>query len=610
MSVAQKIVQQQLPHDVLEQVFGFSEFRLGQAEIINGLVAGVDQFVLMPTGGGKSLCYQIPALVMQGVAIIVSPLIALMQDQVDALLANGVNAACYNSSLTPEVARQVLAKLHAGELSLLYVAPERLLTESFLDRLDQIDISLFAIDEAHCVSQWGHDFRPEYVQLGRLRERFPDVPMIALTATADKPTRQDIIKFLHLERANVYIGSFNRPNIRYTVVDKHNPISQLQHFLQNQKGESGIVYCATRRQVEEVSAKLQQAGVKSLPYHAGLLSKVRHETQQLFRHDEIQVIVATVAFGMGIDKPNVRFVVHYDVPKNIECYYQETGRAGRDGLPAEALLLYGSGDCAKVRGMIEMSENEAQKRVEAHKLNAMVGFAESLSCRRRVLLNYFAEQLREDCGNCDNCLHPAETFPGLVAAQKVLSCVFRVNQRFGMMHIIEILRGAESQRITQYGHQRLSTYGIGKEYSAAEWSSIIRQLIHYGYLEQDITQYSILKLTELSREILRGEHELVLAKPRIKIAKPSKKTTNKKAKFDLEKPEDQALFEKLRKLRKHIAEQANVPPFVVFSDASLIEMALNRPTSPAEFLDINGVGAHKLATYGEQFLQLINDKLE
>ncbi len=594
------------PDEVLHRVFGYSEYRVGQAEVIKGLLEGRDQFVLMPTGGGKSLCYQIPALMLEGLAIIVSPLIALMQDQVDALVANGVKAACYNSSLTSNEAKHVLEKLHTKSLDLLYVAPERLMSESFLDRLKDIQISLFAIDEAHCVSQWGHDFRKEYVQLGQLREKFPKVPMIALTATADKPTRQDIIKFLHLERAQIYVGSFNRPNIRYTIVDKHQPLSQLLNFLAQQVGETGIVYCSTRKQVDELSAKLQSEGIKALPYHAGLDKKLRTQTQQLFRHDEIQVIVATVAFGMGIDKPNVRYVVHYDIPKNIEGYYQETGRAGRDGLAAEALLLYGSGDSAKVRGMIEMSENEAQKRIELHKLNAMVGYAESLGCRRRVLLNYFAESLREDCGNCDNCLNPPETFSGLVAAQKVLSCVFRVNQRFGIKHIIDILRGAESQRITQFSHQRLSTYGIGKEFSVAEWTSIIRQLIHYGYLEQDITQFSILKLTSLSREILKGERELILAKPRIKIVKPTKKAASKKMKFNLDREEDKALFEKLRQLRRRLAAEANVPPFVIFSDASLIEMATNRPRDEAGFLAINGVGAHKLGVYGEDFLQVIN----
>lgn len=606
MITSQKTHIKNSPEEILHRVFGFSEYRAGQEEVIHGLLSGRDQFVLMPTGGGKSLCYQVPALCLEGVAIIVSPLIALMQDQVDALLANGVKAACYNSSLTSDVAIQVLAKLHAGELDLLYVAPERLLSDSFLDRLSSIDISLFAIDEAHCVSQWGHDFRPEYVKLGLLREKFPEVPLIALTATADKPTRQDIIKFLHLENAHCYVGSFNRPNIRYTIVDKHQPMSQLLHFLAQQAGETGIVYCATRKHVDEVSEKLQAEGVKALPYHAGLTGALRTKTQQSFRRDDIQVIVATVAFGMGIDKSNVRYVVHYDIPKNIEGYYQETGRAGRDGLPAEALMLYGSGDSAKVRGLIEMSQNEAQKRVESHKLNAMVGFAESLGCRRRVLLNYFSEQLREDCGNCDNCLNPPETFSAIVAAQKVLSCVFRVNQRFGMMHIIEILRGAESQRIQQLGHDRLSTYGIGKDYSAAEWTSIIRQLIHLGYLEQDITQYSILKLTSMSREILRGECELILAKPRIKITKQTKKISSKKTRLELDNDEDQGLFETLRQLRRKLSAEANVAPFIIFSDASLIEMAKNKPKDEAEFLEINGVGAHKLANYGQQFLQVIN----
>lgn len=597
--------------NILQTVFGFNDFRFAQEAIITGLMAGEDQFVLMPTGGGKSLCYQIPAMIREGVGIVVSPLISLMQDQVTALKGNGVRAAFYNSSLTSAEARQVLAKLHDNALDLLYIAPERLMAEDFLTRLEGITISLFAIDEAHCISGWGHNFRPEYVRLGELRQQFPGVPLIALTATADKPTHADIITQLHLQKAKQHIASFNRPNIRYTVIEKHQPLQQLKQFLQDKPGDAGIIYCTTRHQVEEVATKLQAAGFVAQPYHAGLDNQTRKSAQDLFQRDEIQIIVATVAFGMGIDKPNVRFVVHYDIPKNIEGYYQETGRAGRDGAEAEALLLYGAADSVKVRGMLEMSDNENQKRIEIHKLNAMIGFAEAQTCRRRVLLNYFAESLTVDCGNCDTCLNPPETFDGTVAAQKVLSCVYRVQQRFGIKHIIDILRGSDNARITQFGHQGLSTYSIGKEYTATEWTSIVRQLIHRGYLEQDITLYSTLKLTPTCRNLLRGEESITLAKPRFTVAKPPKKTAKTKARLELSTPEDQALFERLRQLRKSLADQASIPPFLIFSDASLIEMTLLKPLDEQSFLSINGVGNHKLAAYGASFISIIgNDRCQ
>ena len=457
------------PLETLQTIFGYGDFRPYQEEIVADLIAGRDSFVLMPTGGGKSLCYQIPALHRDGVGVVVSPLISLMKDQVDALHANGVRAAFYNSSLATADARQVLTDLHRGNLDLLYIAPERLLSEDFLERLRNIPLALFAIDEAHCVSQWGHDFRPEYVQLGRLRRLFPTVPMIALTATADPQTRDDIRQRLGLTEAASHAAGFDRPNIRYLVAEKHKPFDQLTSFLTNHREESGIVYALSRKRTEEVAAKLAATGMAAAPYHAGLSDAERRRVQEAFLRDDIQVVVATVAFGMGIDKPNVRFVVHYDLPKNIESYYQETGRAGRDGLAAEALLLFGYGDIALVRGLIEKGTNEDQKRIEIHKLNAMVGFAEPLTCRRRVLLGYFGENLEEDCGNCDICLNPPERYDATVPAQKVLSCVYRVGQRFGMKHIVDVLRGSRSQRILDLGHDRLSTHGIGADLSQEAW---------------------------------------------------------------------------------------------------------------------------------------------
>jgi len=588
------------PLDTLQNIFGYREFRPWQQDIVNNLISGQDSFVLMPTGGGKSLCYQIPALHREGIAIVISPLISLMKDQVDALVANGVRAACYNSSLKADEARQVLAQLHAGKLDLIYVAPERLLSDSFIDRLGDLDIALFAVDEAHCVSQWGHDFRPEYVKLGQLRHIFPDIPMIALTATADPQTRQDIIHRLGLQHGQEFITGFDRPNIRYTVVDKVKPANQLLQFLNNHKDESGIVYALSRKRVDKIATQLISNGYSAAPYHAGMSDDERKSVQEAFLKDDLQIVVATVAFGMGIDKPNVRFVVHYDLPKNIESYYQETGRSGRDGLPAEALLLFGYGDIAIARGLIEKGGNPEQKRIELHKLNAMVSYAEPLTCRRRALLGYFGETLEEDCGNCDICLNPPDRYDATQDAQKILSCVYRVGQRFGAKHVIDVLRGSSSQRITDLRHDQLSTYGIGKDQSTDSWSSLIRQLIHRGFINQDVANYSVLKLTEAARPVLRGEDQLELTRPRVKAT--TKKAVKKRA-IDLDY--DENLLQILKQQRKEIAKESKVPPFVVFNDNSLMEMAFHLPTTETAMLEINGVGQHKLEKYGHQFIEII-----
>ena len=494
----------QTPHTVLEQVFGYSDFRHGQQEVIEHTLNGGDSLVLMPTGGGKSLCYQIPALMLPGLTVVVSPLISLMKDQVDALAATGVNATFINSSIPKDQLLNIYRGLQENQYKLLYVAPERLMTMGFIERLQSLDISLFAIDEAHCVSHWGHDFRQEYRQLGQLKNWFPQVPMMGLTATADLATRADIQQQLSLQTPLVFKGSFDRPNIRYNLLAKYKPVDQLIEFVRQQDG-SGIVYCNSRAKVDELSVKLAQKGVSCAGYHAGLEPEIRNKFQRDFIKDNIEVIVATVAFGMGINKPNVRYVVHYDLPRSVESYYQETGRAGRDGLPAEALLLYGEKDAARIRQWIATGENPQRHEIELQKFAAMEAFADAQTCRRQVLLNYFAEYSAEHCGNCDICLDPPKRFDGTVESQKVLSCIYRLGQSYAIQYVIDVLRGKNLKRILELQHEQLSTYGIGKEQTDAYWYNIISQLIHQGLIRIDVTQNAVLKITEAARPVLRAE---------------------------------------------------------------------------------------------------------
>ncbi|WED41783.1 DNA helicase RecQ [Legionella cardiaca] len=590
---------------VLKDYFGFDAFRHPQEDIIHDLITGNDLLVLMPTGGGKSLCYQIPALVRQGVAIVVSPLIALMEDQVAALKLQGMRAAYYNSSLTTDEARQVLAQLHANELDFLYIAPERLMSQSFLERLQDCSLALFAIDEAHCISQWGHDFRPEYATLGLLKTHFPTVPMIALTATADQQTRQDIIKKLNYEPKQ-FIVSFNRPNIHYTVVVKDNPVKQLQQFLQTQNQQSGIVYCGTRNGVERVALKLQEQGVKARAYHAGLAYNERREVQSLFRHDKIDIVVATLAFGMGIDKPNVRFVVHYDLPKNIESYYQETGRAGRDGLPASAILFYDPADSGRLRGWIATASNEVQQRIEIGKLNHMLAFAEATHCRRQILLRYFDEPTENLCNNCDVCDNPPQTVDATEDAQKFLSCIYRLQQSYGMTHVIDVLRGSTAEKIQKLAHHQLSTFGIGKDKSANYWKQLAWQLIHRDFCYQDISNFNVLRLTKKAAAVLKSQEKVSLSIPHSELK--MKKVKNKDR--DNFTNANHPLFDVLRALRRKLAEEENKPPFMIFSDTTLHQMVRDNPKNLDELLNISGVGQHKLNHYGWHFLKALREYQE
>lgn len=590
---------------VLKEYFGFDSFRTPQEDIINDVIAGHDVLVLMPTGGGKSLCYQIPALVRPGVGIVVSPLIALMEDQVTALKLQGIRAAYYNSSLTSEEAKNVLMQLHHDELDLLYIAPERLISSSFLERLQECHIALFAIDEAHCISQWGHDFRPEYSALGILKNHFPDTPIIALTATADKQTRQDIVERLNYTPKK-YIASFNRPNIHYKVVPKTNAAKQLNQFLQTVEQQSGIIYCGTRSGVENLAKKLQEMGFKARAYHAGLSHKERREVQTLFRYDRIDIVVATIAFGMGIDKPNVRFVVHHDLPKNIEGYYQETGRAGRDGLPAQALLLYNAADSARLRAWIINNPLAEQRRVETNKLNHMLAFAEASHCRRQILLRYFDELCDTECHYCDVCDNPPITADATEDAQKFLSCIYRLQQNYGLTHTIDVLRGSSADKIKQCGHEKISTFGIGKDKSAHYWKHLAWQLIHKEYCVQDLNQFNVLKLTPKAIPLLKGEEKISLTLPNNDLQNSKKKIKERRSIQATNNP----LFELLRALRRQLADEENKPPFMIFSDATLHAMTEAKPQNLEQLLTVPGVGQHKLAHYGNQFLNVLNEHSE
>jgi len=581
---------------VLRDVFGFDAFRGRQRDIIDALVAGRNALVLMPTGGGKSLCYQVPALVRPGTAVIVSPLIALMQDQVAALEHHGVRAAALNSNLDAEARRATRQALAAGELDLLYVAPERLLSASMMAALERAPIALFAIDEAHCVSQWGHDFRPEYLQLGQLCERFPGVPRIALTATADERTRREIAAQLLPDGGETFIASFDRPNIRYRIGLKDRPREQLLRFIREEHaGEAGIVYTLTRRNADAVAEWLAGRGVDAVAYHAGLDRETRRARQQRFLHDDGLVVVATVAFGMGIDKPDVRFVAHLDLPKSIEAYYQETGRAGRDGLAADAWMVYGLQDVYQVRQLIAASTaEEAQKRVERERLEALLGLCEQTDCRRRGLLAYFGEAYPGDCGQCDNCLQPPKTIDATEAARKLLSCIYRTGQRFGAIHVVDVLTGRSNERIQRLGHDRLTTFGLGADQPRAWWLSLTRQLLVRGRIEPDPAGHGGLRLAPDCRELLRGESTLTV---RADIVPAAGKAEGRRR-----QPDGSAGWERLRRCRRELADAEGVPPYVIFHDATLVEMLHMRPRTLDQLAGIPGVGRHKLQRYGEQFL--------
>lgn len=598
------------PLQVLRRVFGYDAFRGPQAEIIEHLAHGGDCLVLMPTGGGKSLCYQIPALLRPGCGIVVSPLIALMQDQVDGLCQLGVKAARLDSSLDPQQAFATERALQRGELDLLYVAPERLLSERFLHLLETARIALFAIDEAHCVSQWGHDFRPEYCQLSLLHQRWPEVPRIALTATADQPTREEIGERLELGQARWFVSSFDRPNIRYRVVQKHQARHQLLDFLEDYRGQSGIVYCLSRRKSEETAELLIEHGYTALPYHAGLEANVRSSHQRRFLREDGVVMCATLAFGMGIDKPDVRFVAHLDLPRSVEAYYQETGRAGRDGEPAEAWLCYGLSDVVTLSRMIaEGNADEERKRLEQRKLDALLGYCESTRCRRQALLNGFGETYPQPCGNCDNCLDPPITWDGTEAAQKLLSCIYRTGQRFGAGHVIDVLRGSSNERIQRQGHTHLSTWGIGADLDINAWRSVVRQLIASGVLVADPLAFGALRLCEPARAILQGATTVRLRQDTRPARRGRSKGRGTSAATVVSALPDaaQARFDALRELRKRLATEQNVPAYMIFHDRTLREIAMIDPEDLDTLATVSGVGAAKLERYGQAVLTALDE---
>ena len=596
---------------ILQTTFGYPHFRNQQQAIVEHVIAGNDALVLMPTGGGKSLCYQIPALARDGLAIVVSPLIALMQDQVDALQQLDVKAAFLNSSLSAEDNASITSKVLSGDIKILYVAPERLTVSSFLRLLDDVNshigLALFAIDEAHCVSQWGHDFRPEYRQLTVLHERFPTVPRIALTATADGPTRTEIISQLALENAQQFIASFDRPNIRYHVTIKDNARQQLLTFLEREHpDDAGIIYCLSRKKVEDTAAWLADKGWDALPYHAGLSAQTREQNQRRFLREESIIMVATIAFGMGIDKPNVRFVAHMDLPKSMEGYYQETGRAGRDGLPANAWLAYGMGDVVSMRQLLESGDaSQERKRLESIKLNALLGFCESTGCRHQSILRYFGEDHPGHCGQCDNCISPVDTWLATEAAQMALSCVFRTGQRFGAGHLIDVLMGKSTPQIERFNHDKVSTYGIGKAFSQSQWNSVYRQLTAAGYLEADIAAYGGLKLTETARPILKGEQAIWLRRDATPEKRSSKAERSARLKEAFEGANDDPVWLALKAKRMELAKVQGVPPYVIFHDATLIEILNQKPQDLNAMGQISGVGQAKLERYGAAFLEVI-----
>lgn len=595
------------PEKLLQEVFGYPRFRGEQANIIQHICDGGDALVLMPTGGGKSLCYQIPALVREGAGIIVSPLIALMKDQVAALKQLGVRAAFLNSSQSFEASRATERALTQGELDLLYVAPERLMTPGCLQLLEASQLALFAIDEAHCVSQWGHDFRPEYLELFVLHQRFPGVPRVALTATADPQTRAEILDRLVLPKARVFISSFDRPNIRYAIQDKTEPREQLLRFIQEEHaGDSGIVYCISRAKVDETARWLEDEGIRALPYHAGMDSAHRARNQTRFQGEEGVVMVATIAFGMGIDKPDVRFVAHLDLPKSVEAYYQETGRAGRDGLPADVMMFYGLADVVQQRRFIDQSDaSEDYKRVSTAKLDALLGLCETAACRRVRLLQYFGEA-SEPCGNCDNCLEPPRTWDGTEAAQKALSTIYRTGQRFGVVYLTEVLRGTADPRIEKWGHDKLSVYGVGREFDVNAWRVVFRQLVALGYVSVDHEAHGALKLTDSSRAVLRGEQRVELRQSALRARKGKATPKPKSGTSKLVNTDVQPLFDALKAWRTELARTQGVPPYVILHDRTLAEIARQRPSDLRALHDIDGIGAVKLECYGRAILELIS----
>ncbi|MBJ6137874.1 DNA helicase RecQ [Marinobacter litoralis] len=602
-------VSEKSPEQVLHEVFGYESFRPLQGDIVREVINGGDALVLMPTGGGKSLCYQVPALVRTGTAIVISPLIALMQDQVNALRELGVKAAFLNSSMDFEQARATEYALMTGELDLLYCAPERLIQPRIIELLHNASLSMFAIDEAHCVSQWGHDFRSDYLQLSMLAEEFPGVPRIALTATADERTRKEIAERLSLTNARHFVSGFDRPNIQYRITPKTNANKQLLEFIKAEhQGDCGIVYCLSRNKVDATAKLLSDKGYTALPYHAGLSDEERARNQERFLREDGVIVVATIAFGMGIDKPDVRFVAHLDLPKSLEAYYQETGRAGRDGKPSTAWMVYGLQDVIKLRQMLETSQgNDQFKRVERQKLDAMLGLCEVTQCRRQVLLRYFGDTLETPCGNCDTCLTPPETWDGTVAVQKALSCVFRTGQRYGVTYLIDVLRGSSNERIQQAGHQAISTFGIGTELSANEWKSVFRQLVANGYLRADPEGYGALQLTELCRPLLKGQQKIELRKDPV-VKKVAGSGSSKRSGTSVkDQITDQAGWDALRACRKELADKQGVPPYVIFHDTTLFDMLERRPTSLEELAEVSGVGAAKLEKYGDIFLQTLRE---